>query len=91
MSTGPSLLRSVLDGVCAALLGTGMLWFYFGVVQHSEFASLGSALALIYIVPAGVAAGLVLYVIRYVAFTIRGGRRSSDDDSTNRPVDGVDE
>jgi uncharacterized membrane-anchored protein len=84
----------VLDGVGAALLGTGMLWFYFGVVQHSEFATLGSALALIYIVPAGVAAGLVLYVIRCVAFTIRGnrgGRRSSDDDSSNRPIDGVDE
>ena len=70
----PSLLQHLALGVGVVVLGDAMLLFYWLVVKHSEFAVLGSALLLVYLVPAGLAAGLLLFFVKRALFAIRGPR-----------------
>jgi hypothetical protein len=61
MHRAPSLLGCLLTGVLLALALDAALWAYFALWQHSEFASLGAALMLVFLAPSGLVGGLILY------------------------------
>lgn len=61
MHRPPSLIGCLFTGVLLALALDAALWAYFGLWQHSEFATLGAALMLVFLVPSGLVGGMILY------------------------------
>lgn len=77
MASPPSLARCLLTGVLLALGLDAALWAYAAWWLRSEFAGLGAGLALVFLGPAGVAGGLLLYARGRIA--ARRLTRAADD------------